>query len=351
LNSSMSVGWVKALAASSSSSSAATATCIAHRLRARAGRWPVRFFSYAPGPKVGGGGSGAARRQFKTWAGLRVPKWRVERCGEAIDAGSVESRFRFCFKLGSPSGHFRWRAFFPMPEIDYLLHPTQGIGPGRSIYERGVRTATAAGPSRAGAFGSAASCARPELRSNHEVRHFSSVAGTEDPSPVRSVSTGGSRCPLSVSRRMIGVPGHRSARWERLSRVLKHNRRSACACLRPCRSPLASACDLRVVASSDLTNNASAGHATSMTYFPGLLFDLVQVVVPRLSGRLRICDGRHAYGPSIFLSDPASNWVLAAWVRLGPPRADSFPGFAFFLSPVAAEPFVTSASAIEETTA
>jgi hypothetical protein len=34
--------------------------------------------------------------------------------------------------------------------------------------------------------------------------------------------------------------------------------RSACACLRPCRSPLASACDLRVAASSDRTNNARA---------------------------------------------------------------------------------------------
>ena len=78
----------------------------------------------------------------------------------------VSILFQVGRQVGSPLRHF----FVACPRN--LPQQTQGQGPGRFI-EPGVRTATAAGPSRAGALGSAASCTRPELRSNREVRHFS----------------------------------------------------------------------------------------------------------------------------------------------------------------------------------
>ena len=41
---------------------------------------------YAPGPK---GGEGRDAASVHTWAGLRMPKWRVERRGEAIEVVKV----------------------------------------------------------------------------------------------------------------------------------------------------------------------------------------------------------------------------------------------------------------------
>jgi hypothetical protein len=93
------------------------------------------------------------------------------------------------------------------------------------------------------------------LNSDQTAKRGISVAGTEDPKPG----------PLRQHRR-IALPTFGLQADDRRAgpqicpvgeaQVLKHKRRSAC--LRPaCRSPLASAC-VRIVASSDPTNNASA---------------------------------------------------------------------------------------------
>ncbi len=125
------------------------------------------------------------------------------------------SRFRFCFKLGSPPCVFVRSSH----ALEICRNRPKGLGPGRFLAP-GVRTATAAGPSRARAFGSAASCTRPETPIEPRSEAFQRPA-LRIQSPVRCVSIGGSLCPLSVSRRMIGVlglPGGIAA-----ARVLDHH--------------------------------------------------------------------------------------------------------------------------------
>jgi hypothetical protein len=80
----MAMRWATAVGEESSSSSSKTtdaATCIC------AQGWGPRIdgpcaFPYAPGPKAGEWRDAAS---VHTWAGLRMPKWRVERRGEAIE--------------------------------------------------------------------------------------------------------------------------------------------------------------------------------------------------------------------------------------------------------------------------
>ncbi len=100
----MRVSWATAMGESSSSCIAATAqtdeeaaaTCIAHRLVPRGSLARTRaLFLLRAGSKRGDWRSAAS---FHTWAGLRTPKRRVERRGEAMKKSSREVEFE---KLGS----------------------------------------------------------------------------------------------------------------------------------------------------------------------------------------------------------------------------------------------------------
>ena len=122
-------------------------------------------------------------------------------------------------------------------------------------------------------------------------------------------------------------------------------RRNVYACLRPCRSPLASECDL-VTPAFSLTPQVGHLHATRLTFLPAVAFD---------PAHLSVCDGRRIASPSSFRSCSA-NGVLAAW---RPPRSAASRFFSrhhdsesSFLLPVEQQPLSgvqrASASAIEE---
>jgi hypothetical protein len=95
--------------------------------------------------------------------------------------------------------------------------------------------------------------------------------------------------------------------------------RNVYACLRSCRSPLASVCALICPATS-LTTQVRRLHTTRPAFFPAVAFDPAHL-------------WWSAYKLSIVLSDPAVNLVLASSVYR---EQILFPGFAFVWSPGAA---------------
>ncbi len=92
-------------------------------------------YPYAPGPK-GGEWRGAA--SVRTWAGLRMPKRRVERRGEAIWMESSEIKVRRNYIIQFLQGSFSLAVFFRM-RLEINAHRRPPLGQVGRFIERGVR--------------------------------------------------------------------------------------------------------------------------------------------------------------------------------------------------------------------